>query len=98
MAPNNPSKKEVSAWFRRFVAAGAFEKIGMLGNAAFNLASNLVDEGVERTSHLLEGARDAFLEGYDPEVDDAQIVEEEIIQRNSRNSQQKPPQDTSEPD
>lgn len=81
MAPENPSKKQASAWFRQFVAAGPIQRIGMLGNAVFNLASNLVEEGVQRASHLLEDAQEAFLEGYDSEVDEAKIVEEEVVDR-----------------
>lgn len=59
-----------------------FEQLNLLGKtvfiagAAVKLTSTLIDFALDRTARLIAETEKAFLEGKDPNVDDAKILEE----------------------
>jgi hypothetical protein len=61
-----------------------FEQLNLLGKtvfiagAAVKLTSTLIDFALDRTARLIAETEKAFLEGKDPNVDDAKILEERI--------------------
>ena len=52
-------------------------KAVFLGGAAVRVAADLIDTAVSRAADIYVEAEKAFKQGYNPDVEDAKILEEE---------------------
>lgn len=61
-----------------------FEQLNLLGKSVFvagaavKLTATILDFALDRTARLIAETERAFIEGKDPNVDDAKILEERI--------------------
>lgn len=64
------------SWIERYAKAGLIERVGMLGGGAVKLAARAVDSALDRAASVAVEAKEAFEKELDPNVSDAQILEE----------------------
>ena len=64
------------SWIERYARAGLLERVGLLGGGAVRLAARAIDGALDRAASTVVDARDAFQKELDPNISEAQILEE----------------------
>ncbi|MDT0633087.1 hypothetical protein RQM47_09730 [Rubrivirga sp. S365] len=64
------------SWIERYERAGWLGRAGLLGGGAVRLAARAIDGALDRAATVTVEAKEAFQKELDPNVSDAQILDE----------------------